>query len=115
MSSPTQRSKKLLESQGYLVAITEHWNQYARRRLDLFNFIDLVAIRGDETVGVQTTSDSNVSARISKIKLIPAAKFWAQSPTRKIIVHGWGLKGAAGKRKKYECRAVELKAEDFEA
>jgi carbonic anhydrase len=88
MSSPTQRSKAYLESEGYTVAITEHWNQWARRRVDLFGFVDLLAIRQNETLAVQTTSGSNVSARVKKIAehenvAAVRAAGW------RIVCHGW--------------------------
>lgn len=109
MSSPTQRSKKLLESRGYLVAIVERWNAFARRRVDLFGFIDILAIKGDETLAIQTTSGSNVSARITKINETQSSKVWAESPNRKIIVHGWAKRGPRGKAKRWECREIEIK------
>ncbi|CAJ0899620.1 hypothetical protein R6138_04354 [Ralstonia thomasii] len=88
MSSPTQRSKALLESQGYLVAIVERWNPHARIRQDLYGLIDLLGIREGETVGVQTTSYSNMSARVRKI-----AEHENTSAIRKagwqLLVHGW--------------------------
>lgn len=88
MSSPTQRSKALLESQGYKVWIVEHWNSFARIRVDMWGFLDLVAIKPGETVGVQTTSYSNMSARIRKI-----AEHENVGAVREagwgILVHGW--------------------------
>jgi hypothetical protein len=108
MSSPTQRSLAKLRAEGWLVAITEHWNQYARVRQDLFGFIDLLAVRGNETLAVQTTSGSNVSARLEKIRATQAASLWLESPTRKIVIHGWRKVGERGKRKLWECREVEV-------
>lgn len=67
MSSPTQRSKAFLEGRGYKVAIVEKWNPHARIRQDLWGIIDLLAIKDGETLGVQTTSRSNMSARAKKI------------------------------------------------
>ncbi len=104
MSSPTQRSKAKLQKDGYLVAITERWNSFTRIRQDLFGFIDLIALRGNETLAVQTTSGANVSARIDKIKSLQAARVWLESPNRKIVVHGWRKVGARGKRKLWDCR-----------
>jgi hypothetical protein len=102
MSSPTQRSKALLEEQGYTVAIVEHWNQWARRRVDLFGFVDLLAIRENETLAVQTTSGSNVSARVNKI-----AEHENVAAVRKagwrIIVHGW----AKNSKGRYVLREVD--------
>ncbi len=104
MSSPTQRSKAKLQREGYTVAITERWNSFRHIRQDLFGFIDLIALRGNETLAVQTTSGANVSARIDKIKSLQAARVWLESPNRKIVVHGWRKVGARGKRKLWDCR-----------
>lgn len=86
--TPTQRSLKYLREEGYTVAITEHWNSFARRRVDLWGFCDLVAIRKGETLCVQTTSASNVSARVKKI-----AEHENTAAVRDagwgISVHGW--------------------------
>jgi hypothetical protein len=107
-TSPTQRSLKLLRDEGWTVAITERWNQFARIKQDLFGFIDLLAIKGDVTMAVQTTSGSNVSARINKIRALQAAAIWLESPTRTIVVHGWRKAGPRGKRKTWQCRKEDL-------
>ena len=67
MTSPTQLTLKKLRADGYLVAITEHWNQYGKVRQDLFGFVDVLGLRQGETIAVQATSYSNVSARVKKI------------------------------------------------
>lgn len=86
--SPTQRTLAYLRAEGYTVAITEHWNQWARRRVDLWGFVDVLALRENETLAVQCTSDSNVSARVKKI-----ADHENIGPVRKagwkVIVMGW--------------------------
>lgn len=87
-SSPTQRSLAYLRSLGYEVDIAEHWNPFARRRNDLFGIIDLVALTPDGTIGVQTTSASNVSARIRKIEDSPML-FALRRAGWRIEVHGW--------------------------
>ena len=65
-TSPTQLSIKYLKDQGYTVAIVEHWNAFARIRQDLFGFIDIIALKGNETLAVQTTTATNMSARVKK-------------------------------------------------
>jgi hypothetical protein len=67
MSSPTQRSLALLRERGLTAAIVEHYNVFARVRQDLFGFVDILAIGESITLGVQTTSRSNMAARIAKI------------------------------------------------
>lgn len=101
--SPTQRSLKHLREAGYLCAIVEHWDHFARKRRDLFGMFDLLCVREGETLAVQTTSGSNVSARVNKLTaselLGPCRKAgWA------IHVHGW-RKGANGR---YALRTVDL-------
>lgn len=88
MTSPTQRSKAYLEKQGYRVAITERWNPHARIRQDLFGVVDMIALRGSETLAVQTTSGSNVSARVQKIADAEATPDIRAAGWR-FVVHGW--------------------------
>jgi hypothetical protein len=100
--TPTQRSLSYLRDEGYLVAIVEHWNPFARIRQDLFGFIDLLAIRRDETLAVQVTA-SGVSSRVKKIEASPHLGRVREAGW-KIFVHGW-RKNAAGK---YVMRIVDL-------
>ena len=111
MNSPTSRSLAKLRKEGWLVAVVERWNPYAKIRQDLFGFIDLVAIKGDITLAVQCTSGDNVSARITKIQSLQAAATWLESSTRNIVVHGWRKVGARGERKLWDCREVPLTLE----
>ncbi len=108
MSSPTQRSLALIRKCGMTVAIVEHWNSFARIRQDLFGFIDLLAI-APQMMAFQTTSGSNVSARIKKILASPAAREWVEDGHR-IFVHGWAKNK---KTKKWKCREVEVFLSDF--
>lgn len=99
MSSPTQRSKKLMEQEGYTVAIVERWNSFAEIRQDLFGFLDLLCVAdGKGVVGVQTTSASNMSARRNKI--LEHTNFLAvEGAGIKIELHGWQKKGH-----RWECK-----------
>lgn len=107
--SPTQRTKAKLKAEGWpLVAITERWNPFAHVRQDMFGFIDLLAVRANETLAVQTTSGSNVAARLAKIRSLPAHRDWLASPSRRLVIHGWRKVGARGERKRWECREVEV-------
>lgn len=88
MSSPTQRTLKHLRDAGYpLVQVVERWNPHARIRQDLFGIIDVVAV-GEDIVGVQATSASNVSKRIAKITESPALPILRKAGIR-VLVHGW--------------------------
>lgn len=109
MSTPTQRSLAKLRKDGWTVAITEKWNPYARIRQDLFGFIDLLAIRPEMTLAVQTTSGSNAAARVTKIRESPVALQWlAGYPHRQIVVHSWAKRGERGKRKLWDCVVIPI-------
>ena len=114
--SPCQRSLKKLRAEGYFCAIVEKWNPYAKIRQDLFGFIDILAIQGNETLGIQTTSGDHVAERVAKIKAAPGAIIWLSSSTRRVVVHGWSRRGPRGEVKKWTCREVEVTADtDFRA
>ena len=66
--SPTQLSIRHLKENGYLVAVVEKWNPFVKIRQDLFGFIDVLAIRENETLAVQVTSAANMKARLRKIE-----------------------------------------------
>jgi hypothetical protein len=88
MSSPTSRSLEEMRGRGYeLVDVVERWIPGANIRKDLFGIGDLLCVGPGVTV-VQTTSASNVAARIAKI-----ANSDAVAPLRRagirILVHGW--------------------------
>jgi len=112
-TSPTQRSLALLRKLGYTCAITEHWNQYAFIRQDLYGFIDLLAMKeGEPLLAIQTTSTANNLARIKKILALPQAKLWLQIGN-KLQVIGWSKKGARGKVKHWIETIKEIDISDF--
>jgi hypothetical protein len=91
--SPTQLSLRHLRAEGWTVDVCERWvpSGTGQVRKDLFGMIDLVALRGHRTMGVQTTSHTNVAARLAKIRdLDHAHAFNALSRAGWIVVvHGW--------------------------
>lgn len=94
--SPTQRTLKHLRAAGYLAEVVEKWIPVVKQRKDLYGFIDVLAIRDGEVVGVQSTSSSNVAARVTKISDHPNVAAVRKAGIR-ILVHGWG-KSRATKR-----------------
>ena len=78
-----------MRERGYECEVVERWNQWARKRKDLFGFIDVLCL-GDlgVIVGVQATSGSNVSARVNKIAEAPLLGRVRKAGI-KILVHGW--------------------------
>jgi hypothetical protein len=96
--TPTSRSLAYLRNAGFSADVVEHWNPFAHIRKDLFGFADILAIRPGEILAVQTTTDSNVSARLHKISEEPRSGLWLQAGG-KIVVHGWKKTIPLGRRR----------------
>ena len=77
-----------MREQGYLAAVTERWNQWARVRQDLFGIVDVLAVGEGGTVAVQTTSYANIASRVQKIADADATPFIRKAGWR-FEVHGW--------------------------
>jgi len=103
-TSPTKRTLEKCKKHGWTVAVVERWNQFAKVRQDLFGFVDVVAMSGQGFVGIQSTSGSNVSSRIAKIREEPRAAEWLKCGGR-IFVHGWRKLVKTGR---WECREIEI-------
>lgn len=95
MSSPTQRSLAELRKRGYLAQVVEKWIAAVKRRQDLYGFIDILAIRDDEILGVQATSGDHVAERVAKIAEHEHVGAVRKAGIR-IAVWGW-RKNAAGR------------------
>lgn len=102
MSSLTARSTVHLRDLGYLVATVEHYNSFTRRKHDLWGCIDLLCIGNGETVAVQVTSKSHLSARRHKIEEAEAYPEMLRSGWR-IVLHGWYKE-----KNRWQLKEVEL-------
>jgi hypothetical protein len=111
--SPTQRTLAKARKEGYYAEILEHWVPFPPpgHRKDPLGFIDVLILKGPETIAVQTTSGSNLSARLTKIKAEPRAARWLEGGTRRIVIHGWQKTGLCGKVKHWTCREMEVTAD----
>lgn len=101
-TSPTALTLRDLRRDGWTAEVVERWNPHARVRHDLFGFVDVLALRGDVTLGVQATSASNVSSRVRKIAdsdLVAAVR----AAGWQLEVWGWEKKG-----RRWECRKVDV-------
>lgn len=81
--SPTQLTLRHLRAEGWLAEVTEHWNPHAGVRNDLFGFIDVIAIKPNETLAVQATTAANVMSRVHKIA--------DQTNISAVREAGWGI------------------------
>lgn len=117
-----QRTKQYLEDKGFHVWIVEHWNQWARIRQDAFGLLDLISIRHDcnGVWGVNSLQDNGeMQAHINRymngydhpkkgrIGPNPHLPVWLSAGNR-FSLFGWGLRGAAGKRKTWTLRTVDF-------
>lgn len=81
----------------------ERWNPHARVRHDLFNIIDVLAVSETEVLAVQTTSASNMKARINKISEADILPLLIKLEWR-VIVHGW----KKNKQNRWELKEFEF-------
>lgn len=93
-TSPTQRTLKHMREQGYLCQVVERWNPHARVKQDLYGFIDVLCVKGEDIVGVQACSSggssgrgSDMSARITKIT--EHANWPLVCSAIRVVVQGW--------------------------
>lgn len=99
-ATPTALSLELLRNTGWQCLVVEVNMRIPRQgdeedlvfKKDLFGFLDIVALKGKHTRGVQTTSLSNTSARLKKIQCSPWFE-WLRLAGWEVHVHGWGPKG----------------------
>jgi hypothetical protein len=89
-TTPTSRSRKLLESEGYVVALVEKRIPGRFISVDLWNFGDLLACHADRSGAliVQSTSTSHQADRLAKTLRQPALRTWL-SAGNKVEIHGW--------------------------
>jgi hypothetical protein len=92
-----------MREKGFHAEVTEKWVPGANIRKDLWGFVDILCLGADGSiVGVQSTSASNVAARITKIAESPLVDRVRQAGI-KILVHGWRkVKG------RWEVREVDV-------
>lgn len=116
------RSLRLLRERGYHCEKTEHWNPFAKIRNDLWGFCDILALEPPQKVelmpgrfmdieggilAVQTTSYSNLSARVKKIQSSKLLKKVLDCGIE-VVVHGW--KAPTEKNKKWTVKEVFVTA-----
>lgn len=120
-----QRSKKLLEKEGYHVWIVEVWHSFAGIRRDLYNMCDLTALRADVKgiTGIQCCGE-DIQEHVQKIlfgwsntktgKTYPPNPFikdWLRAEN-KFFIWGWRLRKHEGTKPTYQLREIEFLLEN---
>lgn len=102
MTSPTQLTLKKLRDDGYVAEVVEKWIPGANIRRDLFGFIDVLAIKPGEILGVQCTSRGHVRNRCNKIAESDLVDN-VREANIKIEVWGWDKKDGHWRCKTVDC------------
>ena len=115
--SPTQRTLKFLRTQGYIAGIVERFVSIPGtfgKRIDLFNFIDIIAIKPDEIWGIQSCGQT-FAEHNRKILENEIAPEWLEAGGKLQLI-GWRkLKvKRGGKAMKWEPKTKIYVLEDFE-
>lgn len=112
--TPTARSLQECKRLGWRAQSVEKWIPQAKRRVDLFSFIDIVAITECGILGIQATGGQggNAAARVRKIQTEcrDAASDWL-GVGGLVEVWGWALRGARGERKTYTLKRYPITKE----
>lgn len=114
--SPLQRTMQYCRKQGWLVDKSEYWNPFAHRRIDLFDFIDAIAISElDGIIAIQATTKAHFAEREQKILANENAKAWIKTGNP-IYLFGWGKKKIkrGGKKEIWDMRLKEITLQDFQ-
>lgn len=106
MTSPLQRTMKMMREQGYMAEKVEFWNCFSKTRHDLFGIIDVLAVKDETTLGIQVTSYANVNARKKKAEESETLWIWLTGGVRRFVIHGW--RKPAGKRRTWSVREIEI-------
>ena len=105
-STLTKRTLDKMRKEGYLCQVVEVFNRFAGVKNDLYGFIDVLCCgENGDIIGIQVTSQSNVQARIDKIR--KHKNFLRVKKCMSIKVHGWA-RGKDGKRIIWLCAECDL-------
>ena len=110
--SPTQRSLAYLRNKGAQAAIVEHWNSFAHIKLDLFGWIDVLALENGKFVGVQTTTQAHAANRADKARGNAALQAWLTAGGI-LVIHCWAKRGGRDERKLWTLKEWFLTPEDL--
>ena len=95
-SSPSARSLAEMRRRDWTAQVVERWVPQARRRIDLFGVIDILALDGEPgCIGIQATTGSNHASRRKKALAEPRLLLWLRAGNR-FEVWSW-RKGANGR------------------
>jgi hypothetical protein len=79
--SPQARTMDWLRKQGYTCGMVERWVERAKRRIDLFGFIDIIAVKDNfaGVWGLQATSSDHHAEHVTKCLEAPMLPVWLRA------------------------------------
>lgn len=83
----TSRTLRYLRKEGYDCGMVERYNQYTKQRHDLFNIIDIIAIKDNQILGVQSCGQA-FSEHDKKILAEPMREKWLAAGAELTLI-GW--------------------------
>ena len=92
-----QRTLAHLRDHGYEYWVTETWHHFAKRKMDLFGFIDVLAVSDNQLLAIQVSDDTHHAEHRKKIMALPVARQLAYHMD--IEIWSWGLKLTGATRK----------------
>ena len=113
--SSAQRTLQKLKSDGITCwKVEQPWNPHTKVRRDVFNFIDIIALRDRVIVGIQACSMSSRQAHRRKILANPMALEWLRCRGT-IELWSWRplLMKRGGKRKTWEVKVDYITDQDY--
>lgn len=95
--SPTRLTLNYFRKKGCVCQVVEQFIRIPGKggfKRDLFGCIDVLAIAGPDTIGIQTTDHTHHGDRLTKSIGIPELKNWLNPESkRKFLVVSWKKKG----------------------
>jgi len=102
-----QRSLEKIKEYGWEYWIVEYYNHYARRKIDFFNFGDILCLDGDRTLVIQATG-SDIASHRDKIMENEFVIPWLSAIGNEFQIWSWRkLKKVRGKKATYwDCKVT---------
>lgn len=112
MTTNTARTLKYLRDHGWKAGVVERYLSFAKKRQDFLGIIDIIAINGENILGVQSCDGSTFAEHDEKILLSPATKLWLASGGL-LWLMGWRkvklFRGSKAMRWKERIKEYQLK------
>jgi len=105
--TPMARTHAFLRERAMLIAKTEYWKHYAKVRVDLWGFIDTIALDPapgavSRVLAIQSTTHDHHSHRVAKI--LEHKNTLTVLRHVEVEVWSWGKQGPRGKPKTWTLR-----------